>query len=1028
MTKLPSPHTKMYLPILLLLLSSTPFLVNSQFSPPERATLLNLKQNWGDPPILQSWNATSSPCDWPEIDCSGDGSVAGINLSNYNLTGNIPDSISTLHNLTNLDLSFNFFTGDFPTAILNCSKLQFLDLSQNVFVGNIPADIDRLQSLQYINLGANNFTGDIPPAIGNLTQLQSLYLYSNLFNGTFPIEISNLINLKNLGMAYNDFVPAVIPPEFGRLREIEYIWMRKTNLIGIIPENFSSFSSLAHLDLSENDMEGEIPSGLLLLRNLSKVYLFKNRFSGSIPPVVGSLDMVEIDIAMNMLSGEIPEDFGKLEKLELLSLFSNRFSGEIPPKIGQISSLKIFKVFKNNLSGNLPPEMGIHSNLEGFEICDNHFTGILPENLCSGGTLFGVVAFNNNLSGEIPKSLENCSTLRTLQLYGNDFSGEIPSGIWSLPEMSLLMLSDNSFSGELPSKVAWNLTRLEISNNKFSGEIPAEISSWGNLHVFEASNNMFSGGIPEGLTSLNQLITLKLDGNSLSGELPSEIISWKSLTILTIARNKLYGPIPPAFASLPDLLDLDLSENQLSGEIPPQLGRLKLTSLNLSSNRLTGRIPHEFDNMAYESSFLNNPNLCASTNLISNLPSCYAKFQKSKKISPKILAVILVLALALFFITLLATVFLFRDYRRKKLRQYLATWKLTSFQRLDFTEVNILSSLDETNMIGCGGSGKVYKIPVDNTGQYVAVKRIWNNKKTDLILEKEFLSEVQILGSVRHSNIVKLLCCISSDDSKLLVYEYMENHSLDRWLHRKKRNALSINRSVRNIVLDWPARLRIAVGSAQGLCYMHHDCTPPIIHRDVKSSNILLDCEFKAKIADFGLAKILIKKGEANTMSAVAGSFGYIAPEYAYTTKVNEKIDVYSFGVVLLELVTGREPNCGDEHTSLAEWAWTYYGEERPIGDAIDDEIKEACYLDEMIYVFKLGVMCTSLLPTSRPSMKEVSQILQRCRSLEGYDGKKVGKEYDVAPLLGDGKYLSSYKCNSKKLRDESGNSLMSLV
>ncbi|KAI3454104.1 hypothetical protein Pfo_010767 [Paulownia fortunei] len=1027
MTKPPFSHTETQVPLLVLLLCSIPFLVNSQFSPAERATLLNLKQEWGNPPKLQSWNATSSPCDWPEIQCSGEGTITEILLKNYNLSGSIPDSISTLENLTVLDLAFNFFPGNFPTAILNCSKLQVLDLSQNLFVGNIPANIDRLKSLQYLDLGANNFTGDIPPAIGNLSQLRSLYLYMNLFNGSYPMQISNLVNLENLGLAFNDFLPAVIPPEFGKLRKIEYIWMTQANVVGEIPESFVNLSSLTHLDLSVNDMEGAIPSGLFLLKNLSKVYLYKNRFSGSIPHVIESLDMVEVDLSMNNLTGRIPEDFGKLENLELLNLFANKLYGEVSPSIGLIPSLKNFRVFRNNLSGILPPEMGIHSKLEAFEVSDNHFIGNLPENLCAGGTLFGVVAFNNNLTGEIPKSLGNCQTLRTVQLYGNNLSGEVPIGLWSVPNMASLRLSDNSFSGELPSRVAWNLTRLEISNNKFSGEIPAEVSSWASLVVFEATNNMFSGPIPQGLTSLHQLITLILDGNSLSGGLPSQIVSWKSLTTLNLARNKLSGPIPPAFGSLPDLLDLDLSQNQFSGEIPPQLGQLKLTSLNLSSNQLTGRIPVEFDNMAYGNSFLNNSNLCA-TNSITNLPSCYANFRETKKLSPRILAVVLVLAVTLFLVTILMTRYLVRDYRRKKLSRDLATWKLTSFQRLDFTEVNILSSLAESNMIGSGGSGKVYKIAVDRVGQYVAVKRIWNDKKMDHLLEKEFLAEIQILGSVRHSNIVKLLCCISSDDSKLLVYEYMENHSLDGWLHGKKRKALSLNSSARNIVLDWPARLRIAIGAAQGLCYMHHGCTPPIIHRDVKTSNILLDSDFKAKIADFGLAKILIKKGELNTMSAVAGSFGYIAPEYAYTTKVNEKIDVYSFGVVLLELVTGREPNSGDEHTSLAEWAWKHYEQEKPMADALDEVIKEACYLEEMIRVFKLGLMCTSSLPISRPSMNEVSQILLRCRSLEGQERKKAEKEYDVAPLLGDDKYISSYRCDSNKLMDESDNSLVSLV
>jgi serine/threonine protein kinase len=186
--------------------------------------------------------------------------------------------------------------------------------------------------------------------------------------------------------------------------------------------------------------------------------------------------------------------------------------------------------------------------------------------------------------------------------------------------------------------------------------------------------------------------------------------------------------------------------------------------------------------------------------------------------------------------------------------------------------------LTENNLIGSGGSGKVYRVAINRAGDYVAVKRIWNNEKMDHNLEKEFLAEVQILGTIRHANIVKLLCCISSESSKLLVYEFMENQSLDRWLHGRKRSSSMGTSSVHNSVLDWPTRFQIAIGAARGLSYMHHDCSTPIIHRDVKSSNILLDSELKARIADFGLARILAKQGEVHTMSVVAGSFGYMAP------------------------------------------------------------------------------------------------------------------------------------------------------
>ncbi|KAF9615967.1 hypothetical protein IFM89_027393 [Coptis chinensis] len=282
--------------------------------------------------------------------------------------------------------------------------------------------------------------------------------------------------------------------------------------------------------------------------------------------------------------------------------------------------------------------------------------------------------------------------------------------------------------------------------------------------------------------------------------------------------------------------------------------------------------------------------------------------------------------------------------------------------------------------------------------------------------EKEYDAEVQILGTILHLNIVKLLCCISNEKSMFLVYEYMENRSLDRWLHGNKRGSLVTN-SVHHSVLDWPRRMHIAVGAAQGLCYMHHSCSPSIIHRDVKTSNILLDSEFNAKIADFGFAKMLGKQGEADTMSVVAGTFGYMAPEYAHTTKVDEKIDVYSFGVVLLELVTGREAKEGDDNTCLAEWAWRQLIQDgNRIDNALDEDVKEPCYLDEMMMVFKLGLMCTGTLPASRPPMKDVLQILLRNGSLQAYKEKIVQTENDVAPLLtATTDYFASKKGSRKK-------------
>ncbi|GLT85464.1 hypothetical protein SLE2022_036540 [Rubroshorea leprosula] len=960
--------------ILLFFLISIPFNVISETIETERTVLLNLKQQLGNLPAIQSWNDSSSPCSWPGINCT-DGSVTSVSLHDINITVKIPSSICKLKNLTFLDLAFNCIPGEFPTLLYNCSKLRHLDLSQNYFVGSIPGDIYQLSTLVYLDLSGNNFSGNIPPTIGGLRELKELHLQHNEFNGTFPAEIGNLSNLELLCMAHNGFVPMKIPDRFTQLKKLKSLGMTETSLIGEIPNDFADLSSLEWFDLSVNNLEGPIPSRFLMLKNLTNLYLHDNELSGQIPRPVEALNLVEIDLSINNLTGTIPREFGMMKKLVFFNLCMNQLTGEIPAGMDQLPVLKTFLVFSNKLSGVLPPELGLHSELEYFEVWDNQLSGQLPKNLCGGGVLLRVVAFSNNLSREIPALLGNCSTLRTVQLQNNQFSGEIPPGLWTTFNLTVLILSNNSLSGQLPSQLARNLSMVKISNNKFFGEILAGIGSWSSLTVFEASNNLFSGKIPEEITYLSRLITLHLDGNQLSGELPSDIASWKSLHTLDLSGNKLSGPIPVAIGSLPDLLNLDLSENQFSGKIPANLGNLKLTSLNLSSNKLSGKIPDEFDNLAYENSFLNNSNLCVDTPIL-NLPDCSSK---PRKLISKYLPLILSLAVSIVNVTVLLILFVMRDYRSKKRGGDLATWKLTSFHRLDFTEENIVSRLTASNLIGSGGSGKVYKIAINESGGFVAVKRIWNNKKLDGKLEKEFIAEVEILGSIRHANIVKLLCCISSENSKLLVYEFMENQSLDRWLHGKKKRSTTIGtNSIYQVVLDWPTRMRIAIGAAQGLCYMHHDCCPPIIHRDVKSSNILLDSEFKARIADFGLAKMLTRQGEPHTMSAVAGTFGYFAPEYAYTTKVNEKFDVYSFGVVLLELVTGREANCGDEHTNLAQWAWRHYTEGRPEVEIFDPENNDPCHLEEMTLVYKLGLICTSTLPSSRPSMKEVLLFLQR--------------------------------------------------
>ncbi|QCE16039.1 receptor-like protein kinase HSL1 [Vigna unguiculata] len=980
----------------------------------EQTILLTLKRELGDPPSLRSWKPSpSAPCDWTEIGCSGSGgAVTKLVLASKGITTtkSLPSTICNLKHLLELNLFNNSIAGEFPTTLYECSNLRYLNLSQNYLSGAIPADVDRLKNLTFLDLTANSFSGEIPAAIGNLRELQTLHLSANNFEGTVPKEIGNLSNLEFLGLAYNlKLAPWEFPLEFRKLRKLKSLYMPQCNLIGEIPEYFGDiFTNLERLDLGKNKLSGSIPRNLFSLRKLGFLYLFSNRLSGVIPSAtMQCLELIDLDFAKNNLTGSIPPEFGKLKNLSTLHLYENHLFGEIPVSLSQIPSLIYFRVFSNNLSGTLPPELGLHSKLTVFEVSENQLSGGLPEHLCAGGALIGVVAFSNNFSGILPEWIGNCPSLATVQLYNNKFSGEIPLGLWTMNNLSSLILSNNSFSGPLPSQVFWNMTRIEIANNNFSGGISVGITSAKNLMFLDARNNMLSGEIPRELTQLSQLTALMLDGNQLSGALPSEIISWQSLNILTLSRNKLSGEIPTAITALPRLAYLDLCQNSISGEIPPQFDRLRFVFLNLSSNQLSGKIPDEFNNLAFENSFLNNPLLCAYNPNV-HLDNCFAKTvsaaPQSSNSSSKSLALVLA-ATAVVLVAIASLVFytLKTQWGKKHCGQKnkVATWRLTSFQRVDLTEINFLSSLTDNNLIGSGGFGKVYRIASNRPGEYVAVKQIWNREDVDDKLEKEFQAEVEILGNIRHSNIVKLLCCYASENSKLLVYEYMENQSLDKWLHAEEKKSPP--------GLSWPTRLNIAIGAAQGLCYMHHECSPPVIHRDVKSSNILLDSEFRAKIADFGLAKMLAKPGELNTMSALAGSFGYIPPEYAYSTKINEKVDVYSFGVVLLELVTGRKPNIsGERECSLVEWAWEHFNEAKSLTDAFDEDIKEPRYAEEMANVFKLGLLCTASLPSTRPSTKEILQVLRCCHS--GSTRRRMGNEFDIAPLLGDTRYVCSYK------------------
>nr|DAD40345.1 TPA_asm: hypothetical protein HUJ06_014668 [Nelumbo nucifera] len=479
----------------------------------------------------------------------------------------------------------------------------------------------------------------------------------------------------------------------------------------------------------------------------------------------------------------------------------------------------------------------------------------------------------------------------------------------------------------------------------------------------------------------SQIIDFQLQDNMFSGRIPDSLGSCVSLNVINFANNSLTGQIPSTLGTLPSLNSLNLSNNQLTGSIPASLSSLRLSLFDVSHNRLTGCIPQSLALEGYNGSSAGSPGLCGSNN------GCYGPCPSDSGSSVGLLTLVFCFVAGIVVLIALLGCFIFIKSKRRNDEQDRAlskdSWNVKSFRVLSFSEEDILNSIKEENLIGKGGSGKVYKVILGN-GKELAVKHIWNSKSegrksqsssTAMLKKKrsgnppEFDAEVTALSSIRHVNVVKLYCSITSEDSCLLVYEFLPNRSLWDRLHTCQMREL-----------DWNTRYEIAIGAAKGLEYLHHGYERPVIHRDVKSSNILLDEFLKPRIADFGLAKIVHASGGGGSDSSqvIPGTHGYIAPEYAYTCKVNEKSDVYSFGVVLMELVTGKKPIEAEygENKDIVQWVYSKAGSRESMTEVVDERIPQG-FREDAVKVLRIAIRCTARLPVLRPSMRTVVQMLE---------------------------------------------------
>ncbi|KDO48787.1 hypothetical protein CISIN_1g0379161mg, partial [Citrus sinensis] len=585
------------------------------------------------------------------------------------------------------------------------------------------------------------------------------------------------------------------------------------------------------------------------------------------------------DVGVNRVQGGIPLDFGfTLPNLLFLSLGFNQITGVIPSSMFNASKLEVFQVTSNNLTGEVPSEFGkatkaycvqnCNQHLKHLDINNNNFGGLLPGCICNFSITLETLIFNSNkIFRSIPAGIGKFINLQTLHMWDNQLSGTISPAIGELQNLVTLAINTNKLSGNIPPSIGnlKKLLQLYLIENFLQVSIPSSLGQCQSLTTINLSYNNLSGTIPPQLMDLTSLsVGLDLSRNQLVGSLPTEVGKLINLEILFISRNMLeceilstlgscikleqlklggnlfQGPIPLSLSSLRGLRVLDLSQNNISGEIPKFLVELQLVqNLNLSYNDLEGVIPTEgvFKNASAISVF-GNSKLCGGIPEF-QLPICGLEKSKHKRLT-------IAVKLAAAIISVLVGILLFVSF-------LFLCW------------------------IDMGSFGSVYKGILDEGKTIIAVKVL------NLLhhgASKSSIAECSALRNIRHKNLVKILTVCSGvdykgDDFKALVYEFMHNGSLEEWLHPVSGADKTVEAPK---CLNFLQRINIAIDVACALKYLHHDCQPTTAHCDLKPSNVLLDHEMTAHVADFGLAKLLPPAHLQTSSIGVKGTIGYIAP------------------------------------------------------------------------------------------------------------------------------------------------------
>ncbi|MCO5553603.1 hypothetical protein L7F22_007128 [Adiantum nelumboides] len=945
-------------------------------------------------------------------------SLLSLDLSNNKIYSSVPeDFFATCSALISVDLSSNALFGQLPSSLQVCTNMASLNLTNNQFSSKVPDFLGKLTKIGKLHIGNNNLVGSLPDnVISNLcSTLVNLDMAGNNLTGALPTSLATCTKLQVLNLANNKLNGDLPNEVISGLQAMEVLRLDFNAFTGSIEATLMNCSKLRILDLSANFLTGNIPEEMCPPSNsyvLEQLLLANNQISGTIPSsLMNCLHLNILDLSFNKLTGNIPSQLSYLHTLERLSLWYNQLSGDIPKELGNLTMLRSLNLNNNFLTGQVPAELSQCGELEWINLNSNLLTGTIPAEFGHLQKLTLLQLGNNTLTGTIPPNLANCSQLLWVDFNANLLTGSIPAALGrhsttSLPNpvlngnrlayMRNLVSSCKGFGMGIMLDYT-GITEEALATTPFMSACQGS----GSKPIIYVGGSLYDN--PENRT----IQYLDLSFNQLSGSIPEEMGSWLSLISLALSHNQLTGKLPASFRNLHALGVMDISYNHLEGSLAVLSECTLLVAVDVSNNFFAGEIPAGQLSTNPAQSFAHNLGLCGpplgpciatSPSSLSSCSSgssnCQNKEERLNILSMANSIVLAVLVALLCMSAFLVWVGMTVKSKNKKKEQALlsslnqsssnggsSSWNLSgereplsinvaTFERplrkLTFSQlIEATNGFSKESMVGTGGFGEVYRAELRD-GTVVAIKKLIQFSYQG---DREFTAEMETLGKIKHRNLVPLLGYCKVGEERLLVYEYMQGGSLEEVLHGGKEGRERVT---------WDIRKQIAKGAARGLAFLHHNCIPHIIHRDMKSSNVLLDRDWEARVSDFGMARLISALDTHLSVSTLAGTPGYVPPEYYQSFRCTTKGDIYSFGVILLELVTGQRPTHKEEFgdNNLVGWVKQHVSSNNCL-DVLDPVLRGTGAEFEMMHYLKIACDCLDELPSRRPSMLRVVAMLK---------------------------------------------------